>query len=209
MKRLLILLALAGLGTAIGCGDDEPAKNDTNNGNTQNDAGRTVDAGNPGRGVQIQNVGAACSTNATCEGASATCETEFGEDEMKIELAGGYCTASCTVPAECGEGGGCPAGEIGASLGPLGGLLTGIIPSYCLDKCDSNVANACRTGYSCRSFAEVAAQIPMYGQLAAGVLGAPGAVKYCLPPITIPTFDGGLPRTAPVTGLDGGVDSGT
>jgi len=201
MKRLLILLALAGLGTAIGCGDDQPEKT------TVKDAG-PIDAGNQGRGQQIDNVGAACDTNASCMGPGASCQKEFGMDQMTIKLEGGYCTAACTAAAECSAGGGCPAAEIGASLGQFGGLISGIIPSYCLDKCDPNIPTDCRTGYTCTTFAKIASGIEGIGALAAGVLGATGQVPYCLPPITLPTLpgrDGGVRTTTTITGIDGGV----
>jgi hypothetical protein len=215
MKRLLILLALAGLTTAVACGDDGDSKKPVE---PTKDAGNpmsVVDTGVPAaRPPQVTNPGAACSKATDCTGASATCETEImvGMGMQSTPLPGGYCTAQCAAATECGTGGGCPSAEITALLPPaFAGVASGFLPSYCLDKCDAK-ASDCRTGYSCKSLIEL---VPP--ELAAGagpLLAGIPALKttYCLPPISLP--DAGIARPPVVdagglrTGIDGGVDGG-
>lgn len=220
MKRLLILLALAGLTTAVACGDDADSKKPAE---PTKDAGDTkpgaADTGVPAaRPPQVTNPGAACDPKNTgaCMGPSATCQTDFtaGMGMQSTPLPGGYCTAQCAAATECGTEGGCPSAEISALIPPaLAGLAGGFLPSYCLDKCDAK-ASDCRTGYSCKSLSEL---VPP--ELAAGagaiIAGIPALkTTYCLPPIALPVPDGGISRLPVVDagglrgGLDGGVDGG-
>ena len=157
MKRLLILLALAGLATAAACGDDgEPTKKPVDN----KDAGSTpvVDTGVPAaRPVQIENPGAACTKGSTtdCKGVGAICQSSIMVGQTAVPLEGGYCSAQCTSAAECSAGGGCPAAEITALIPPalaaFAGGLTALVPSNCLDKCagpaDCRVIPQCRTKF--------------------------------------------------------------
>jgi len=218
MKRLLILLALAGVTTAAACGDDRDSK--TPPVKPAPDPGQTppapLDAGGPAaRPAQVLNPGAACDPKSTtdCMGPGAKCETEImvGMGMQSTALPGGYCSAQCAASAECGAGGGCPSAEITALLPPaFAGVAAGFLPSYCLDKCDAK-ASDCRTGYQCKSLSEL---VPP--ELAAGagpILAGIPALKttYCLPPVSLPDAGVGRPPVANpvrVTGLDGGVDSG-
>jgi hypothetical protein len=217
MKRLLILLALSGLTTAVACGDDSGDKKPVE---TPKDAGDTkpaADTGVPGaRPAQVTNPGAACSPTSTtdCMGPGAKCETEImvGMGMQSTSLPGGYCSAQCAAATECGPGGGCPSAEITALLPPqFAGIASGFLPSYCLDKCDAK-ASDCRTGYSCKSLSQL---VPP--ELAAGpgggiIAGIPALrTTYCLPPVNLP--DAGIARPPVVDAgslrsLDAGVDGG-
>ena len=225
MKRLLTLLAVAGLTTAaVACGDDSGDKPTPTP--PAPDAG--IDAGAPNpvvdtgtavvvRPVQVMNPGAACTaaTAATaCTGAAATCNENIMVGMQSVKLEGGYCSAQCNTSAECGAGGGCPAVEIMEALPPellaFAGGQEGLIPSSCLDKCDK-AADGCRTGYECKSIAELLPQ--MIRGLTAFLPGNALKQPYCLPPINIALPDAGAPPLGPVDGgvrggLDGGVDGG-
>lgn len=226
MKRLLTLAAVAGLTAAVACGDDSGDKKETT---PTADAGTGIDSGakpvaDTGTGVvarpvQVDKPGAACTTataKTDCTGPSATCNESIMVGQDNIKLPGGYCSAQCNATSECGTGGGCPAAEITASLPAAivdlaGPLLTGIIPSNCLDKCDKNGPDTCRTGYECKTIGELVP--PNLGAIAGPLTsGAAFRVSYCLPPINLAQPDAGRPA-APVdsgvrTGLDGGADSG-
>jgi hypothetical protein len=225
MTRLLTLLAVAGLTAAVACGDDSGDKKGTT---PTPDAGSSIDSGakpvaDTGTGVvarpiQVENPGAACTTatKADCKGPSATCNETIMVGQDNIKLPGGYCSAQCNATSECGTGGGCPAAEITASLPAAivdlaGPLLTGLIPSSCLDKCDKTGPDVCRSGYECKTIGEL---IPSNLGAIAGPLtsGAAFKVAYCLPPIDLTPPDAGRPAL-PVdsgvrSGLDGGADSG-
>jgi hypothetical protein len=217
MKRLLILLALAGLTTAVACGDDS---GDTKTTPEVKDsgAGTGIDAGPavPVREAQITNVGAACDPKSTtdCKGPAnaATCEDTFGMGQMSVPLPGGYCTAQCNATAECGTNGGCPSADIQAGLSPaiasIAAPLLGFVPSQCLVKCDKAVATSCRTGYQCKTIAEL---VPAaLASFAGAFTGGPAfKVPYCVPPVNFDIPDGGLGGTTTIPRtLDGGVDAG-
>lgn len=224
MKRLLILLALAGVGSAFACSKDTTDEGDDDDDDTPTqdagtDAARASDSAVRSDSgpvvVKVENPGGKCTKDGDCTGAMATCETELGEAPDEVELKDGYCTAMCASPAECGSNGGCPFAEItgGISFGfDLSMLLP--IPSYCLDKCTATESNACRDGYECKSVYDfVPANIK---QSFGAFLSGPGwRTTYCMPPIEINFPMPGLPdagrpdaggtgNTTAIGGMDAG-----
>jgi len=200
MKRLLILLALAGLGTAGGCGKED-----------DDDNRRSVDAGLPdgatGAGdgstaradgavplaVKINEVGAACTADSSCSPAGAKCATSVGDTALQA----GYCTATCSASAECGGSGGCPIGDVTSGLGIMFDISAFLpIPSYCWKKCAPSDPNACREGYSCKAALDIIPAEQRTGIIGLALNGnAALRVTYCLPPIQLPAprVDGGTP----------------
>ena len=228
MKRLLTLLALAALGAAA-CGDDssgdKPAQPTadasvpTGTGTGKPDAAAPVS-----RGVQITNLAAACTSDATCTGAGKlTCLKDLGM--LGGEIPGGYCTAECKVDDECGPGGSCPIGnlsrnpQITALTSGFGIDITTIIASDCFLKCDKAAATPCaRSDQKCQSIIETmnAAGGGGGANPLAGIIGNFPEAKqtYCFPPIILPDAgtppttiknDAGVSKTAEVKGIDAGL----
>lgn len=204
MKTLLILLALAGLGTAA-CGDDSgndgPAKKDASISVRDDAAIARADADAAARPQQIDTdkVGAACTASTAktdCTGVGATCLTT----SMLGDYPAGYCSATCEASAECGPNGGCPIADLLSGFGGLGNLggfgglggLGGGGGATCYKKCTTK--SDCRTGYDCASL--TSALSGFGGPGGAGgfdigsLLGPSAKVTYCMPPVAIP--DGGV-----------------
>lgn len=228
MKRLLILLALAGLGAAA-CSSDttEPSptntKADASTGSTMTPA---VDAGTvivvpPSRGVQITNLAAECVDDSACKGPGAVkCLHDLGM--LGGNIPGGYCTSECKVDDECGMGGSCPISDISRNpmiatlLQNFGGIsLTSFIPSQCYATCTKTAAKPCaRADQTCTSILDMmnAQGGNMGGFSVAGLLGQFPEAKqtFCFPPIEVPGRDAGVASgdagaPAVVRGIDGGV----
>lgn len=239
MNRLLILLALAGMGAAA-CGDDsdDDAPDSDAGAATATDAAAAAradaaareDAATAIRPQQIDSakVGVACtaaSAKSDCTGVGATCLTT----SMLGDYPGGYCSASCQASAECGENGGCPVGDLLASVGSLLGgassLITSFLPadaSSCLKKCSA--PSDCRTGYTCSNITSLftglggAAGGGAGGAIPGGfnigsLLGSSGTATFCMPPVMLPDAglpagfpvrDGGTSTTTTITGMDAG-----
>jgi hypothetical protein len=235
MKRFVMLLAVASIGSSFGCGDDEGDDDDTvpvdggseasvpapSDGSIMSVADAMSDANSAPPMMKIINPGAACTADRDCMGTAGSCQQSLGTGMQSIPLPGGYCTAACTADAECGPGGGCPIAETTSKLSIPGLDLKSIqalfpIPSSCLDRCDPRAANDCRDGYTCLSVREV---IPQEFRPFAALAGVPLSVlaaSYCVPPLTPPdpgpgpTQDAGASDagTMTVVGLDGGLDAG-
>ncbi|HEX5660121.1 MAG TPA: hypothetical protein VFX59_23155 [Polyangiales bacterium] len=225
MKRLLTLLALAGLSAAAGaCGDDSGDDGD-DKGEVKTDAAVKADA-KVIRPTQIDNLAATCEANGDCKGVGAVeCLTEFGSEMFggTQELEGGYCTAACNDTLECGANGACPVADlvsnpqIATILNLFGGTeaLSGIIPQNCIATCtvgDAGGQGTCaRADHLCRKLipdGEAAAGAPP--ALAGALAGLPGLQKtYCLPEIDIQLGDAGIRRDGGaalrVSGLDAGI----
>jgi hypothetical protein len=207
MKRLLTLLALAGLSAgAAACGDDSGDEG-TPTPDTSKDAGK-ADSAIVSRGPQINedSLGDSCKSMSDCKGAGELqCLTELGMQE----LPGGYCTAQCNTDAECGNNGACPAASLASNpvVSQFAGLLSGLIPQQCILKCTPAAAggSGCSNPeHVCRSFIEgLGSQAAVIGNL------IPVAKQtFCFPPIMLPTGDGGVGdagATAPIVGLDSGL----
>jgi len=84
----------------------------------------------PGEGV----VGDACESAADCGAYPATAVQCMTDLMGFITFQGGYCTASCTSAAECGDGANC---------------VNLMIVSYCLKLCDSNSDCRMSEDYEC------------------------------------------------------------
>jgi hypothetical protein len=218
MKRVLALLAIAGLSAAVGaCGDDsgdddDGVKNDAGNDAGKSDAGRdaSTDATGP-RGQQIDtaSLGDACNANSDCTGAgTVTCLKTL---PTVPTVTGGYCTAECNASAECGPNGACPTGDAFSSplITSRPGAAEGIasfIPKQCFERCtagDAGGQGSCsRAGYVCASLVTLAPPA-----LQAMFSGLPVAVRtfgdsYCIP--------GAAPVDAGTSALIvGGLDAGT
>jgi len=84
----------------------------------------------PGDGV----VGDPCTVPTDCGGIPASSLQCLTDIMGFITFEGGYCTATCTTPAECGEGGNC---------------VNIMVASYCLKQCEAS--SECRTeeNYEC------------------------------------------------------------
>ncbi|MFH1438302.1 MAG: hypothetical protein ABIJ56_21515 [Pseudomonadota bacterium] len=81
-------------------------------------------------------VGAACDTGPDCtpwSGLEPVCQDNFGGI---YDLPGGYCTAECTDPGDCGSGADCV-------------LLLGM--GYCLRTCTDTAQCRVEDGYECRT----------------------------------------------------------
>lgn len=219
MKRLLVLMALAGAGAAFACSDDgeAPDMNGDDAGTADaaaQDSSMPLDSAVP-RTVKVENVGGACALDAQCMGPEATCEVALGEGEDATALEGGYCTATCEVAEECGTSGGCPLAEIAEDFAFPGLDIASLlpIPSYCLDKCDSKDAAACRTGYVCQSIADAVPEELRNSPLGLVLRGPAWRTTYCMPPIEFgepePEPDAGAPDAGTTNAaLVGGLDSG-
>lgn len=209
MKRLLTLLALAGLSAgAFACGDD--SGEDDPKPTPTNDAGTKDAAVVRPQQIDSDSLGDKCTAATDCKGAGALeCLTELGDQELE----GGYCTAQCNAAAECGNGGACPVADIAANplFGQLAGLLGGLLPQNCVLKCtadDAGGRGSCeRSDHVCRSI--VPANLATGP--AAGIVNGIPALKqtYCFPPIEIQLPDGGAgdagARALIVNGLDAGL----
>lgn len=229
MKRLLILLALTGAATGLACGkddgdddsagddDDDDAPNQDASTTPRNDAGTRNDSGSAPATVKIENVGAACKEDKDCKGPMANCETEITSGGDPVPLEGGYCTANCTSSVECGNEGLCTLTELTMGFMLPGFDVTGgLLPSYCLAKCDAQ--NDCRGGYDCRSIGDLVPAQYKQGLTAVIFSGAAWRQTYCIPPIeldlpdlpTNPRPDAGAADAGSMsmTRLDGGLDAG-
>jgi hypothetical protein len=225
MKRLLTLLALAGLSAAAGaCGDDsgdDDSDTPKNDASVRNDAG-----GKPApRPQQITNLAAKCTQNSECTGPGAVeCLTdlEFGTGEP-TELPGGYCTAQCEYAEECGPNGGCPVAEILESasglLAALPGavdLIKGFLPQNCIEVCtvgDAGGQGTCsRSDHLCQSLTQgMGGGAGLDISMLPGIGNSPALKKsYCFPPIEDAEGDAGVRNDAgasaiKLTGLDAGI----
>lgn len=81
--------------------------------------------------------GKACASDTECGGVVGACANELPYRTFSayenIDAPGGYCTSTCSLDSECGEGGVC------VSRGPKGGMCL----KTCLERSD------CRDGYGC------------------------------------------------------------
>jgi hypothetical protein len=206
MKRLLTLLALAGLSAAAGaCGDDS--------GDDDGDKGKTdasvKDAAAPRpQQIDTDSLGDACKSATDCKGAGQVeCLEDLGG---QVDIPGGYCTAACTTDAECGPQGFCPAAALSAfGGGSLGGIdLGAIIPQNCVLKCtkSNDAGGGCaRSDQVCGALAD--ALPPAFKALAAAFPAA--TMPFCFAPVDLSQFtDGGLPDAGALSGLLGGLDAG-
>lgn len=212
MKNLLILLALAGLGTAVGCGDDEGGGDDKTT--PAKDAGTGTPDAKVARPQQIDTdkLGNECTVateKTACTGAGGKCLEKLGSGMNTITFEDGYCTASCEASAECGSKGGCPVYDIIAALPPTlasivpPSLITSFIPSNCYEKCESK--EDCRGDYTCSSISAAAQRLAP--ALAGQVPASPATMQtYCFPPVSLP--DAGVPDAGSTT-VVGGIDAGT
>jgi hypothetical protein len=222
MKRLLVLLALAGIGGASACGDDD----DKPAGESSHDAGTGLDASKPAddaaaapdtsapKGVQVENLGAKCKVNTECAGPAATCALTLGDGNLSVDLKDGYCTAMCTASSECGAGGGCPLAEVTAAIPiqlPFDLSAVVPIPSLCLDKCTKS-ASDCRDGYECKSVGDVIPAELKTGAAALLLLSPAFRTTYCIPPIEVELpapVDASVPVDASTAlKVVGGLDAG-
>lgn len=214
MKRLLILLALIGAGTSFACGDDsgDDDQEVKDSGTQQPTDARVADSATRdaapvvSRGVQITNLGAACTANSSCtasNGGRVECVTEL----LNIDIPGGFCTADCRLDDECGTNGRCPGATVLQGLSGLADfiapIISGIIPQQCVRECDPRESDPCgRTGFTC-------GKVPVPAQIAAFVGTIPELNRnYCLPP----TPDAGVPprqdagtQALIIQGLDAGL----
>jgi hypothetical protein len=112
------------------CGDDDDAPKDSGPGTDGRDAGRT--------GLPDGTAGKACTSDAQCGG--GMCATQIAGIDLTGTLTaapGGYCTATCMVDPDCGEGGACILTLSGAAA------VTGECFATCTENAD------CRDGYVC------------------------------------------------------------
>ncbi len=127
----LCLIALAGLAA---CGESSTVEDAS----IRFDATPQPDLGPPDLGPVPPGPGAACSSEAECEG--APCIGEW---------PGGYCTADCVSNEDCGEDATCvPVGR-GSNI--------------CLANCDLEDTDSCRTGYGCTSPGSIGASVCIPG----------------------------------------------
>jgi hypothetical protein len=116
-----------------GCGDDEsPAPADA--GGSGGQGGGSPDASNT-TGLGDDVAGKPCSDSGDCDG--ATCATTVLGTMLgaaPVSAPGGYCTGTCMMDSECGDGGAC--------LGALPG-----IDGSCFATCAA--MDDCRDGYVC------------------------------------------------------------
>lgn len=166
MKRLLMVLALAGF--AVACGDDdEGTKSDSglpDGGKTDGgtpgidgggDAGRDGggDGGVDGGNAKVLKAGIACETSniaTTCGGSAPICSTKLFSAANAPAVPGNYCTAACTtVAGECGDGT-CVLGQfIGVSTELQAQFGTA---AYCHQPCATvGSPTGCRQGFVCQS----------------------------------------------------------
>ena len=80
-------------------------------------------------------VGNACTSDADCGGTKLSCASALGP----LPTPGGYCSQSCAIDLDCGEGGRCVNGI----------NISTINSGICYRSCGSDAP--CRTGYECRS----------------------------------------------------------
>lgn len=199
MKRLLMVLALAGF--AVACGDDDETKPTVDGGGQQPDGSRPdtgvpdasgIDSG--GGGAKVATTGVACTSASTCGGSASECRTTLWDVATAPATPGGYCSATCTTDADCGGGGVCPlGGVIGFTMGRFGAA------AKCHQGCMTvGSPTGCRTGYVCQSVKSLA---DATGSGAAVPSMAPWTTGFCYP---IPA-DAGVPDAGP---RDGGADAG-
>lgn len=80
-------------------------------------------------------VGNACTSDGDCGGTANTCAAKLGD----LDATGGYCTQSCAIDGDCGEGGRC-----------INGINVVTINSgRCYRSCGPDAP--CRAEYECRS----------------------------------------------------------
>jgi hypothetical protein len=201
MKRILVLLALAGL--AIGCGDDDGGDDDDDK-KPATDGG--MDAGDsavpkPDSGaeagpppvIKVSNVLAACASASTCTGTAPLCQS-ISVFSATRHPGTGACTAECTQDSECGNMGACPLGEAIKTFGSFPGVKERLGQAgYCSKSCTLGTATSCPTGYACVTINILSMQNG--GQVFPGMV--PLDDPFCLP---VTPLDGGVP--------DGGVGDG-
>ena len=117
MKRHFIPLALVGLAAACGGDDSDKAapsvkdagEHDAGTAGTSDAAAARDAASDAAIVVKVTDVGSACTSASSCQGAAPVCEAKsFTQDTNP----GGSCSAACTASAECGPKGVCPVGEL-------------------------------------------------------------------------------------------------
>jgi hypothetical protein len=210
MKRLLMVLALAGF--AVACGDDDgdgkkvdaggDAGRDATVGPVDGgaDSGPRPDGGNDaGVAAKVLRTGIACETAnaATCGGSAPVCRTKLFDTEAAPTIPGNYCSASCTESGQCGDGI-CLLGAVISN--PLFAPNFGTT-AFCHQPCATvGQLTGCRQGFICQSVKSLADS----RDAGAGVPAmAPYNTGFCYP---IPGFipvDGGTDA-----GTDGGADAG-
>jgi hypothetical protein len=177
--RIAALVTLAGLlvfGTLAGCGGSDhetpPPPTKTTAGSGAAAAGSSVGAPLPAR-----TAGKACAADSECGTGSCVKQlpdmtNAFGGGGAMVEAPGGYCSKSCSVSADCGEGGGCVGTQQGAA--GLAGLFgaagsTGSMNAAsgkCYASCKD--ASECREGYRC---------VSSFGQAVTSASGSSGSCQ--------------------------------
>jgi hypothetical protein len=84
-------------------------------------------------------IGDACSSDEECGGAPMSCASNLAG----VSAPGGYCSARCSVDADCSSGGACVSG-LGTAPLSIG---------TCFARCEP--PDGCREGYTCNALSEV------------------------------------------------------
>lgn len=204
MKRILTLCVLILAG--VGCDDGDGSRDADHDGEGSKDAASgTLDGGAPDDAqvemdgaadlaVRVENTGGACGMSSDCQGTSAACLTSLGTANLRFDLPGGYCTASCTAHAQCAANGGCPLAEIARDPTFSFDISSTVgVPSVCLDRCNSKDATPCRTGYVCQNLRELVPEAIRMSPVNLLLVGPNFTDTFCIPPVEIdlPRADGG------------------
>lgn len=93
-------------------------------------------------------VGNTCGADTDCGGADGSCVKQILTINGQLQLPGGYCSSACVDASDCGAGGSCLGLE----------ALTEQLSPGCYKLCSG--AEACRTGYECRTVGQSAEDQP-------------------------------------------------
>ncbi len=207
MKRLLLVLALAGF--AVACGDDDDDDTSPDGGSkvdsgVKTDSGTgSIDSGTGGGGDAgpkvnaVTNAGAACTSKSDCTGSAPECKTMTA---LGTAYPGGLCTYVCKADVECGTGGACPFGQAASEGAPISATTT---TQDCYKTCSA--AADCRSGYTCATMRQVVQSNATLMTLFPTVpSNANYDKKVCVP---APASDAGTASDAGKTSDAGGVDA--
>ena len=168
VSRARRVLVCASMLAAVACGDDDTGKRDAASDVVKSDAAiKTSDAGakmsaaDSGSTPLVTNIGKACEADTDCAGDARCASTLIARPGAAAENArDGYCTMSCRMAAECGQGAAC-----------VGGSTTS--PGYCGLSCQT--ADDCRAGYRCvrstGASSGTCQPLPQTDKLADGIVG--------------------------------------